>query len=455
MPRTSYPEEIESKFLSGISEGNEVEIEFSDGSSEKGILMPRISEGNARIIVIKLNSGYNFSADPEKITAIRRTGAGIGIGKAIPLSFKRPSSALGLPKIALVATGGTIGTHVDYATGGVYMCRTPEEVISTVPEISKIVDIASVSSPFTLASEDMDFSHFSLLAEEVGRQLNDPEISGVIVTHGTDILHYTSAALSFALHLAKKPVCVVGAQRSPDRGSFDGSINLLAAANFIAKERFSGVFLVMHGTTNDTDYCLAHLGTKARKMHSSRRDAFKSVNQTPFAKIFPDGQVEALLPGFSGFSREAKVSFPSPVFEDKVALVKCAPNMSPEIIDFYVSKRYKGLVIEGTGLGHVISNGPKSWIPSVKRAVDSGCVVVATTQTIYGTTHPYTYRNLRLLGNTGAVFGKDILPEVAYVKLAWLLGQGKSLDETKALLLENLAGEINQSISASDPFSES
>ncbi|MFH0962176.1 MAG: Glu-tRNA(Gln) amidotransferase subunit GatD [archaeon] len=443
----SYPPEIEARFLASgkIAEGNAIEVELSSGAKEQGILMPRISAGNRENLVLKLPTGYNLAISPSEIRSVRKTGEGIKIGKIIPARAEKPAGAL--PKIGLVSTGGTIGTHVDYSTGGVYMCRTPEEVISTVPEISKIVDIAEVSSPFTIASEDMDFSHFSLIAEEVGRMLSKKEISGVIVTHGTDVLHYTSAALSFALQNLEKPVCVVGAQRSPDRGSFDGSINLLCAANFIAKQASAGVFLVMHGTTND-DYCLAHWGTKARKMHTSRRDAFQSVNKAPFAKIFPDGRIEILgEPRKAGACAELKLR---PDFEDRTAIVKIAPNLSPEVIDHYASKGFRGIVIEGTGLGHVITNGPKSWLPSIKNAVDAGIVVAMTSQAIYGAVHPYTYRNLRLLGETGAVFAKDTLPETAYVKLAWLLGQKKSPEEVRALMQENLAGEINERISEKD-----
>lgn len=438
---TSYPPEVDSRLFSptGISEGNLIRLSLPGGRFEEGILMPRISAGDREKVILKLKTGYNLAVSAAEISSAEKAGEGVQIGKVIPVSI--PPAKAGLPKIGLVATGGTIGTHMDYLTGGVYMCRTPEEVIGTAPELANIADIAVLSSPFTVASEDMEFSHFSLLAKEVARLLEKEDIAGVIVTHGTDILHYTSAALSFALQGLSKPVCLVGAQKSPDRGSFDGSINLVAAANFIAARPSPGVFLVMHGTSND-DYCLAHWGVKVRKMHTSRRDAFRSVNKRPFAKIFPDGKVELLDPNSALKPGELRLA---PEFEDKVALVKLAPNLSPEIIDFYVSKGYKGIVLEGTGLGHVITNGPKSWIPSIRKAVASGVVVAMTSQCIYGSVHPYTYRNLRLLGDAGAVFAEDTLSETAYVKLAWLLGQKLPAAE---IMAKNLVGEINEKIPA-------
>ncbi len=447
---TSYPAEVDSRLFSaeGIREGNLVRLALSDGSEREGILMPRIAAGEQDMIILKLATGYNLTVAAGAVSSAKKACEGVEIGKVIPVSIPRPAG--GLPKIGLVATGGTIGTHVDYFTGGVYMCRTPEEVLATVPEISRVADISEVSSPFTIASEDMNFGNYSVLAKEVGRLLNSPGVQGVIATHGTDTLHFTSAALSFALQGLTKPVCLVGAQRSPDRGSFDGSMNLLCAANFIAKRASAGVFLVMHATTSD-DYCLAHWGAKVRKMHTSRRDAFRSVNRRPFARIsYPDGEVSP-----ASEDRGVQVDLSGKVsvradFDPKVAMVKAVPNADPQIIDFYVSKGYKGLVLEGTGLGHVPSSGDLSWIPAVKRAVDAGLVVVSTSQTLWGATHPYVYRNLRLLGEAGAVFGKDMLPEVAYVKLAWLFGCGHGADRARELVQKNLAGEINEKLSADD-----
>lgn len=416
------------------------------GDSFAGYLMPRIETGDQEALIIKLENGYNIGIkDAEKIEKI---GPRIEVGKIPKLDIKKKE---GLSNISLIGTGGTIGTHVDYKTGGVFMCRTPEEILATSPELTKFVNLRSILSPFTIASEDMHYLHWQKLAKAVARELNSGS-EGVIITHGTDTLHYTAAALSFMLRDLCKPVALVGAQRSPDRGSFDGALNLLCAAHYVNSE-IAEVATVMHATTND-DYCYAIRGTKARKMHTTRRDAFKSINEKPLAKIFPDGRIEhlnnAVKPRGEGIVRAETE------FEPKVAILKAYPNSDPTLVDYLVQKKYKGIVIEGMALGHVPTGksgagtgrlGNKlSWIPHVQRAVKKGLVVVVTSQSIYGRTNPYVYRTTRLLHDAGAVHCEDMLTETAYVKLGWLLGKKLDREEVKRRMVENIAGEINPRI---------
>jgi glutamyl-tRNA(Gln) amidotransferase subunit D len=292
------------------------------------------------------------------------------------------------------------------------------------------------------------------LAPEIARHANDPEIEGIVVTHGTDALHYTSAALSFMLRGLNKPVALVGAQRSPDRGSFDGSLNLVCGAYFAAYSRFPGVAVVMHGSTSD-DFCFAHSGTKVRKMHTSRRDAFQSVNASPLAKIFPDGRIE-WIEGKPQASVPQGKCVADAVFEEKVAILKAYPGSDPALLDYLVESGFKGVVIEAMALGHLPTgesgtdvsgfDKKKSWIPAVKRAVAAGVVVAITSQSLYGSVHPAVYRNLRLVSAAGALFCRDMLPETAYAKLGWVLGHKPSADEAKKMMLENIAGEFNPRI---------
>jgi glutamyl-tRNA(Gln) amidotransferase subunit D len=306
-----------------------------------------------------------------------------------------------------------------------------------------------VHRPFTLASEDMNHSHWQQIAELAAKELNKGR-RGVIVTHGTDTLHFTAAALSFMLKNLSKPVAIIGAQRSPDRGSFDGILNLICGGYFVGHSNIGEVAVVMHGSSSD-DFCLAHRGTKARKMHTSRRDAFRSINNLPLARIWPNGKIEVMNENHRKFE-DRKVEADTS-FEPKVAMVKFYPGSDPGIIDYYVDNDFKGIIIEATGLGHVATgeSGTSenetikslSWIPHIKAAVDRGVVIVITSQTLYGRVHPFVYRNLRLLYEAGAVFGEDMLPETAYIKLGWLLGHEKNIEKVKNLMLTNLAGEIS------------
>jgi len=402
--------------------------------------------GDSSCLVLKLDNGYNIGIKYDKSMLVKKIGPAVKLGAIPSISLKHKA---GLPEISLIATGGTIGTHVDYRTGAVFMCRSPEEVIATAPDLENIVNLKGVHRPFTLASEDMNYVHWQQLAELVAKELNKGR-RGIIVTHGTDTLHFTSAALSFMLKNLTKPVAVVGAQRSPDRGSFDGMLNLVCGGYFVGHSDIGEVAVVMHGSSSD-DFCLAHRGTKVRKMHTSRRDAFRSINELPLAKIWPNGKIEIMNENHKKFE-EKKVEADT-AFEPKVAIVKFYPGSDPEIIDYYADRDYKGIVIEATGLGHVATGegGTSenemmrnlSWIPHVRSAVSRGIVVVITSQTLYGRVHPFVYRNQRLLYEAGAVFGEDMLPETAYIKLGWLLAHEKDPEKVKNLMQTNLVGEIS------------
>lgn len=411
----------------------------------KGILLPQ--EGKA--LIIKLDNGYNVGIDNKKIVSMKKIKAGKKPGSIKTTKIKHNKK---LPNVTFISTGGTIGTHVDYVTGGVFMCRTPEEIIATVPEIADIINIKTIS-PFTVGSEDMAFKDWQKLAKLIEKELNSGA-DGVILTHGTDYLHFTSAALSFMLPNLSKPVAIVGAQRSPDRGSFDGKMNLLCAAQY-CKSDIAEVAIVMHGSSDD-EYSYAIRGTKCRKMHTSRRDAFRPINDIPFAKIWPDGKIKILNKDYRKRSKDKVVA--DFKFEDKIAIVKTYLGSDPSIIDWYIKNGYRGLIIEGSALGHVPTgeSGTKannfdmkmSWIPYIKKAVDKGIVVVMATTCLYGRIHPFVYRNLRLAHDTGMIYGTDLpsdmLPEVAYIKLGWVLGHTKDAKKAKEMMLNNYCGEISE-----------
>ncbi|MFH0922482.1 MAG: asparaginase domain-containing protein, partial [Candidatus Micrarchaeota archaeon] len=247
--------------------------------------------------------------------------------------------------------------------------------------------------------------------------------------------------LSFMIS-SNKTVAITGSQRSPDRASSDVSMNLVCSALFATKSKFPGTAMVMHGSSSD-DFCFAHRGTKVRKLHTSRRDAFKSVNAKPLAKIFADGRIEEK--NFEERQVEEKLNA---VFDDKVALVKAYPGSDPAILDFLAEKN-KGIIIEAMGLGHLPTR-EKSWLPNVKKLVDKGIFVGISSQTVFGRVNPLVYSNLRLVADAGSVFLEDLLAETADVKLGWVLAQSKSFEETKEMMLKNVAGEFNARLAPED-----
>ncbi|AEK72540.1 glutamyl-tRNA(Gln) amidotransferase subunit D [Thermococcus sp. 4557] len=407
-----------------------IEKENGNTSVYEGVVMNPYELSSGETLTLKLDNGYNVGILVDQILEVEV------IEKAAPreeLKFeevfpKKP----GLPSVAIIGTGGTIASRIDYKTGAVHAAFTAEELAKAVPEI---FDIANITPKllFNIMSEDMRPEYWIKIAHEVAEMLNNGE-DGVVIAHGTDTMAYTASALSFMLRDLGKPVILVGSQRSSDRPSSDAAMNLICSVR-MATADFGEVAIVMHGETSDT-YCLAHRGTKARKMHTSRRDAFRSINDIPLARIWPEGKIEFLRNDYR--RRTESEVWVDDEMEEKVAIIKAFPGIQPEIIDFFVDRGYKGLVIEGTGLGHV----PTYVIDSIKRATEEGVAVCMTSQCLYGRVNLNVYSTGRRLLKAGVIPCEDMLPETAYVKLMWVLGHTDDPKEVREMMLTNYAGEI-------------
>ena len=403
-----------------------------------GILL---ESGEAGIILLKLDSGYNIGLIKKEILDLKvlKKAEEKKSGKE-KTGVKKEEDR---PNVALIMTGGTIANKYDPKTGAVSPLSTAEELFRFYPELFGKVNVLKVEMPFMKASEDMDFRDWQKIAKISAQLLNDSNIKGVMITHGTDTLHYTAAALSFFLKNLNKPVVLTYSQRSTDRASSDASLNLECAA-VAALSDIAEVVVVGHASLND-DYCYSLRGTKVKKLHSSRRDAFKPVNTKPIAKIWPD-KIE-IVSGHDMRDNKKKVKTDTK-FEEKVALIKFYPGQDPVILDFYAKNKYRGLVIEGSGLGHLPAlTSRKSWLPTLKRLIAEGMVICMTTQCIHGRVDPYVYSNLRALEKTGVIYLEDMLAETALVKLGWVLGHSewlKNRETIKAKMLENISGEFNE-----------
>lgn len=414
--------------------GDKVEI-LIDNKKETGILLDSHDSG---VVLLKLDNGYNIGIKKEDITEIKVIEKTIKEDKKVKKDDELKLSGQ-KPIIDFIITGGTISSKLDPKTGGVSWLINAKELFLVYPEIFEIADIR-IKSPFMKASENMNHDDWIKIAKLVGKSLNDPNVKGVIVSHGTDTLHYTGAALSFMLGKLNKPVVLTYSQRSSDRGSSDSRMNLLCSA-YAALSDIAEVILVGHATNND-DFCYALNGTKVRKMHSSRRDAFKPVNTTPIAKVFPDGKIEIFKDYNKRSNEKVKVDC---VFDERVGLLKFHPSQDPRILDFYRKNQYKGLIIEMTGLGHVATEGKYNFLPAIRDLIKSGCIVFAVPQTLYGRLNPNVYSPGRKLQETGVVYLEDILPETAFVKLGWVLAhkEWRGTSVTPVKMKENIAGEFN------------
>jgi len=405
--------------------GDIIKVETKKGVF-KGILLPSTEE---EIITIKMDNGYNVGILKENIKNMEIIAKGEKPKYELPpLNIKKNEK---LKTISILSTGGTVASKVDYKTGAVHPSFTADDLIRAVPEL---LDIANIKGRaiMNILSENMKPEYWKKIAEEIKKEIEEGA-DGVVIAHGTDTMGYTASALSFMVK-ADVPIILVGAQRSSDRPSSDAALNLISAV-LAAREPIKGVYVVMHGESGDT-FCYLHKGVKVRKCHSSRRDAFKSINDIPVAKIDPFTKEVIYLQEVekSDNSRNAEINTN---LEEKVALIKIYPGMDGEIIKYYVDNGYKGIVLEGTGLGHA----PEYIFEDIKYAIDKGVVVVMTTQTINGRVNMNVYSNGRELQKLGVIGCEDMLPEVALVKLMYLLGN-YDVEEVKKLINENLVGEI-------------
>jgi glutamyl-tRNA(Gln) amidotransferase subunit D len=416
--------------------GDRVKVVTSDEIKE-GILMPNQETDS---VVIKLDNGYNVGIDKKKVKEVKIIEKYKEKEAKSKTEIKKDSKK---PTITILHTGGTIASKVDYKSGAVYSSFNPEDLLEMFPELFKIANFDSKLIA-NMWSDDLRFKHFEIIAKAIEKEVKKG-VDGIIIGMGTDNLAVASAALAFIIEETPIPILLVGAQRSSDRGSSDAAMNLICAAEFIAKTDFTGVAICMHENTGDNASAILP-ATKTRKLHSSRRDAFKPVNDTIIARINYDSRKIEFIK--KDYSKKGKKLVIKPKMEDKVGLLKITINMFPEQFELY--KNYKGLVIEGTGLGHTPGQAPNEYCkihkkiyPAIKKIINSECIVVMTTQCLFGKVHMHVYDKGVDLTNLGVIPGQDMLPETAFVKLAWLLGNYKK-DEVKELITKNLREEINE-----------
>ncbi|MFO7991499.1 MAG: Glu-tRNA(Gln) amidotransferase subunit GatD [Thermoplasmata archaeon] len=409
------------KSTENLQEGDRIRV-TKEGKSYTGVLMPHHRFSGDDIVTIKLDNGYNIGLKVEEGDELEVIEKGDKISRQSPDSFSLDESK---PKIAILGTGGTIASYVEYKTGAVYPAQSAEDMLLSNPEIAErcYPTMEVILSKF---SEDLEPEDWVDIADKVVEKFEDGA-EGVVIAHGTDTMGYTSAALSVLLENLDKPVVLVGSQRSSDRPSSDAHLNLLGAIE-VAKSGKGGVYVVMHGSMDD-DRCSIHLGTKVRKMHTSRRDAFKSINKEPVGWVEPEsGDINLDI---DESNTDHKVKRRGDI-NPNVGIIYAHPGLNPEDIERLNEK--DGLVIAGTGLGHINSK----LVGTLQEYINGGKPVVMTSQCLYGTVNDYVYASGRKLIEIGVIPGGDMLPETALVKLMWAL----TMDDVEEIMTTNTAGEL-------------
>lgn len=413
----------------------QAEVETTRGQF-KGTVLPRSENDDDRHIVLKVITGYNIGLDISTVTGMIETG----YKKA---NYKIPEKEFpyteGLPRVKLFGTGGTIASRLDYRTGAVIPAFTPGELYGAVPELADICNLET-EKLFAVFSENMGPDQYKKLAVAIGQEI-EKGVEGIIIGHGTDTLHYTAAALTFMVQNPPVPIILVGSQRSSDRPSSDAALNLMHAATAAGHGDIAEVMVCMFGPTSD-EYGFLHKGTRVRKMHSSYRSTFRTIGDIPAATVTRKGVVP-LRPNYHPRRKDRNVLI-TPVFEEKVGMLYYYTNMQPDMIDAMVDNGYKGIIIIGTGLGHV----NKPIYPAIERAVKKGVAIYMTVQTLWGYVHMFVYDTGRDLMAKGIVPAENMLPETAYIKLAWALGQTSDLEKVKEIMLS----PINDDITEREPY---
>jgi len=384
---------------------SDVELKAGSGTY-KGLILPRSETADEFHIVLKLPIGYNIGIAAEKVTDIKINGRKEANYKIPEQDFPYDP---GRPRVKLFGTGGTIASRLDYRTGAVIPAFSPGELYGSVPELADYCNLET-EKLYGEFSENIGPPHWKGIAEAIGKEI-EKGVRGIVIGHGTDIMHHTAAALSFMIQNPPVPIVMVGSQRSSDRPSSDAALNLIHSVKTAAEGDIAEVMVCMFGPTSD----LYGLLTVSREKITPLREDYKR-------------------------RREDKNVIINPVFEEKVSIVYYYPNMQPDIIDSLINNGYKGIVIAGTGLGHV----NKPMYPALKRAQEAGVAVYMTVQTLWGYVQMYVYETGREMMGLGVIPAANMLPEVAYVKLGWALGQTDDLEKVKEIMLTSIAGEITE-----------
>ncbi|MFB6162690.1 MAG: Glu-tRNA(Gln) amidotransferase subunit GatD [Halococcoides sp.] len=391
------------------------------GESVEGVLLPSSTDDH---LVVKLDSGYNVgvdraAADPEilerDVHDVESAQAETG-DSAVEFDDE-------LPTIALISTGGTIASTVDYRTGAVTAQFDAEDVLRAVPELAGRANYRG-RVVANILSENMTPSVWADLAEAIAEEIA-AGADGIVVMHGTDTMAYTASAIAFALDVPV-PIVFTGSQRSADRPSSDNVMNAVCAVE-AAKSDAAEVLICMHDGPSD-DRCALHRGTRARKNHTSRRDAFETVGRAPIGTVeYATGEVSYRRPvAERGGEIDRSIGF-----EESVERVTFAPGSDPGVLEAVDDSA--GIVVEGTGLGHV----NREWIEAID-AIAPETPVVMTSQCVEGRVCDRVYDTGRDLLEAGVIEAGDTLPETATVKLMWALANRADVPAT---MEESVAGE--------------
>ncbi|KOX94461.1 glutamyl-tRNA amidotransferase [Haloarcula rubripromontorii] len=409
-----------------MNAGDRVRVERAAQTYE-GVLLPSSTPDH---LVVKLDGGYNVGIGREDASVDVLESDVYDVESA---QDEQSQSAIefddDLPTVSLISTGGTIASTVDYRTGAVTAQFDAEDVLRAVPDLAGMANYRG-RVVANILSENMTPAVWQDLAQAVHEEI-EAGADGIVVMHGTDTMQYSASALSFMLD-TPVPIVFTGSQRSADRPSSDNVMNAVSAVE-AATSDCAEVLVCMHADESD-DRCALHRGTRVRKNHTSRRDAFETVGAKPLGEVDYDIDGESTVTFHREYTeRDAADLALHDDIETNVELLKFSPGMDPSLLEA-AAEDSEGVVIEGTGLGHVNTD----WIGTIE---ELDIPVVMTSQCLEGRVCDRVYDTGRDLLDAGVTEGEDMLPGTAKVKLMWALANS---DDVADAMQEPLAGEIQQ-----------
>ncbi len=340
-------------------------------------------------------------------------------------------------KVCLITTGGTISSVYDSETRALRPGLSVEELIERLPKGMGNIEVIQ-RELYQLDSANAQPHHWQTLAstiKEVSEEIQD--LTGIVVTHGTDTMTYSAAAVSFMVQDFGKPIVFTGSQIPATVPWSDGPRNLLDAIRVAAFGDLGETCIVFNGEV--------HRATRAKKVRANSYDAFDSMDPSPIGLLARD------IVLYEGRKKRDHTCIPrfDTRLDDRVFLLKVFPGMPPQTLARIVDMGFHGIIVEGYGSGNIPTN-ENALTGGILQAIDQGCFVVVSSQCAFGQADLSIYEVGRAAMEVGAMSAHDMTSEAALVKLAWVLGHTKESDRVKEMMGISYIGEMSYIESASD-----
>jgi len=332
-----------------------------------------------------------------------------------------------MKRIKLIGVGGTVVSRK--SENGFVPDMTSKELISLIPELNGYCMI-EFEEVMNTDSSNIQPEDWKIIIKSIADGLNDSEIDGIVIIHGTDTMTFSASATAIFLRNINKPVIFTGSQIPWEVFGSDGRRNIIDAFRIAVETDIVEPVIVFNSRV--------YRACRTVKLREYDLSAFESVDNFPIAEI--SRTIDIVDPYVIRKDGIEKKCYIDGDFVANVALLRVFPGMNPDLLKNIIALGYEGLVIEGYGAGNLPIN-VRSLLDAVKDLVDEGIPVVITTQCIFGRTEDL-YETNNVYVQNGAINGKDMVSETALIKLIWALSKSKKIKDIWSLMQKNLTGEI-------------